>query len=169
MSALYATTASIDAGCGGTIPCTTDSPATSGMPIFTSESPERRAIVNTNGITQSQGHDDQCDERVQLEARDEDDQRHHRKECEEQQRGVWTHAAWFTRSPTIVSGVSRISHTHVRSSGAGSSRIASWLSSSEGGMKCPRRLIMRSASSAGLPARYTNRTSVSPSDRSRSR
>ena len=52
-SALYAPTASIAAGCGGSIPCTTESPATSGMPILMSDSPVRRAIVNTSGTSRT--------------------------------------------------------------------------------------------------------------------
>ena len=49
-SALKIPTAAIAAGCGGTSPCTTDSPATSGIPIVISDTPVSNAIVNTNGI-----------------------------------------------------------------------------------------------------------------------
>src|SRR2546430_8923310 len=104
---------------------------------------------------------------MQLDACDEHDQHDDRSERQEQQLGVRTHAAWPTRSATIISGVSRISHTHTCSSGDGSSRIASWLSSSDGGMKCSGRLAMRSARSVRLPAKYTNRTSADPADRSK--
>src|ERR1051325_8759284 len=50
-SARYAPTASMAAGCGGSMPCTTDSPATNGIPILTSDMPVFRAIVNTSGIS----------------------------------------------------------------------------------------------------------------------
>ena len=46
-------TASIAAGWGGSIPCTTDRPATSEIPIFISDVPVRRAIVNTSGISRT--------------------------------------------------------------------------------------------------------------------
>jgi len=69
---------------------------------------------------------------MKLEACDQHDQHCDRAERQEQQLGVRTHAAWPTRSATMMSGVSRISHTHACSSGDGSSRIASWLSSSDG-------------------------------------
>ena len=84
---------------------------------------------------QGKGDRDQHDEGMEFEARDQDDQRKHRQEGVEQQERVWAHAARFTKSATIASGVSRISHTHVCSSGAGSSSVAAWLSSRAGGMK----------------------------------
>src|SRR5688572_15063165 len=108
---------------------------------------------------------------MELEARDQHDQRDHRTERVEQQLGVRAHAeaVRVTKAATMACGASLISHTHACSSGDGSSRMESWLSSSDGGMKCPRRLAMRSARSGRLPARYTKRTSVSPAERSRSR
>ena len=84
---------------------------------------------------QAKGYDDQRNEGMEFEDRDQDDQRKHRQEGVEQQERVWAHAARFTKSATIASGVSRISHTHVCSSGAGSSSVAAWLSSRAGGMK----------------------------------
>ena len=41
------------AGWGGSIPCTTERPATSEIPIFTSDIPVRRAIVNTSGTSRT--------------------------------------------------------------------------------------------------------------------
>lgn len=38
-------------GCGGTRPCTTDRPANSGMPMRISDTPVRRATMNTSGIS----------------------------------------------------------------------------------------------------------------------
>ena len=113
------------------------------------DSPERHAGDDSQG----EGDRDQGDEGVQLEPRDQDDQRHDRRGCQEQQLRVCAHTARLTRSATITSGDSRISQTHARSSGAGSSSVVSWLSSSDAGMKCPRRLARRSASSSRLPAR----------------
>ena len=44
-------TASMAAGCGGTMPCTTDKPATSGSPTLSSDVPVCLAMVNTSGIS----------------------------------------------------------------------------------------------------------------------
>src|SRR6266567_1052763 len=84
---------------------------------------------------QAEGHRDQRDEGVQLEAPDQHDKRYNGAERQEQQLGVGAHTERFTRSATIASGAWLISHTHARSSGDGSSRMESWLSSSAGGMK----------------------------------
>ncbi len=51
MSAPNAPIASSGPGCGGTSPCTTDRPASSGRPILTSDTPVRRATMNTSGAT----------------------------------------------------------------------------------------------------------------------
>src|SRR5881409_3522670 len=102
---------------------------------------------------QAKGYRDQHNEGMEFEARDQNDQRNDRQEGVEQQERVLAHAARFTRSATIASGVSRISHTHACSSGAGSSSVVSWLSSSAGGMKWPRRLARRSARIARVPLR----------------
>ena len=51
MSALYAVTAMSAAGCGGTSPCTTLSPATIGMPTNTIDVPVRFATVNAIGTS----------------------------------------------------------------------------------------------------------------------
>ena len=51
MSALYAVTATKAAGCGGTRPCTTLSPATIGMPTYTMDVPVRLATVNAMGMS----------------------------------------------------------------------------------------------------------------------
>ena len=78
--------------------------------------------------TQTQRDGNQRDERVQLEARDEHDERAHRDEGEQQQTGV----GGLTRGPRerrqISNLVIRMSHTHALSSGDGSSSVASWLS-----------------------------------------
>ncbi|MNF99955.1 hypothetical protein D3C84_828740 [compost metagenome] len=53
ISALKMPMASNGPGCGGTRPCTTDSPASSGIPILISDTPERRATMNTSGISRT--------------------------------------------------------------------------------------------------------------------
>src|SRR5204863_5457681 len=96
------------------------------------------------------------DERVQLESRDEHDQRDDCNESEKEQARVSGHAdARTTRDATRSFGDWVMSQTHACSSGDGSSRVASWLCSSDGGMKWPRRLARRSAISARSPLRNT--------------
>ena len=57
-----------------------------------------------------------------------------------------------TRAATSSSGDSSDAQApHACSSGDGSSSVASWLSSNEGGMKCPRRPARRSSSNVTTP------------------
>src|SRR5206468_7720287 len=114
----------------------------------------RRAGWHPRRDPHCQRHDNESDERVQLRARDEQDQRNYRDERVEEKASVGCHVdARATRSATISAGDFLISHTHACSSEVGSSRVASWLSSIDGGMKCPARLARRSASNSRGPFR----------------
>lgn len=61
--------------------------------------------------------------------------------------------SFFTISSTISRGCGAIETTMGCSSGCGSSSAANWLSSSEGGMKCPSRAASRRAIRSRSPYR----------------
>src|SRR6266576_53677 len=130
---------------------------------------DRAAERHAGHNTQRQRDRDQHDEGMKLESCDQDDQQHYRRERVQQQQCVMTHAARLSSSATMASGEWLMSHTQAPSSADGSSSVASWLSSSAAGMKCPRRAARRSSSNDRAPVRKTKRTSAAPRVRSTSR
>ena len=97
---------------------------------------------------------DQREERMQLETRDEHDERDHGEKSVQKQTGVSGHTdARAMRAAMISSGDFAMSITHACSSGDGTCSASNWLSSNAGGMKCPRRWAIRSTITALGPRR----------------
>src|SRR5690349_3484410 len=96
---------------------------------------------------------------MNLELRDQQNQGDYRAERAEQEPRFRTQVDARAMSEAVMaSGESLMSTIQTSSSAEGSSRAANWLSSSEGGMKCPLRSRMRCPISDRSPRRKTNCT-----------
>src|SRR4029079_4407376 len=110
--------------------------------------------------THRERNQNQRDERMELEPRDEHDERDHRGKRVDEKKRVGAHAdARATISSTISWADLPMSYAHARSSTEGSSSVSSVLSLRDAGMQWPRRWASRSEIANRCPLRKMNRSS----------